>query len=409
MHLIESPPQMRKLFLNVSEQPDKRFNPNSCPIVAPFESMKEVEAERFRYAVANNAKDPKTGKYPSVTERKYMAKRDYVVAQEFIKNPLTLRGHKFHLRTFFMVANYRNPFVVLYGNSFCMIAMEQYDSDNIHRTNSITNRAISKHTITGAGDMADWAWSLELLAMYIDNLLNNGTGFDKIENNNDDINGINDAQLIDTNPLRLTKSEMDYLVKKRQFFEENTMYDSNKDVNFTRLVKKENDYKLQQIAIEHERETFKNIIVNKYGFTSGIEWVDNILIENIKKYGSIIWRAGKYRSSWMFEKEQIAYWTQHYELLAMDWLIDGNSLELKLMEVQNGPQSSFIPKDCNNKTDKVTKQRQWACKMGKAMIEESINIEIEIAMKKSFYQKITQIDSINYWTPVVWDYEPDWE
>eukprot|EP01083_Nonionella_stella_P017239 48197_1 len=88
-----------------------------------------------------------------------------IVAQQFIANILTINGYKFHIRSFFVLANFHNPYIVLYADSIVIKATKKYSLETFQKSNIITNRAISKNNIHSTND---WVWNMKQLCEYLD-------------------------------------------------------------------------------------------------------------------------------------------------------------------------------------------------------------------------------------------------
>eukprot|EP01084_Bolivina_argentea_P258414 435645_1 len=219
-----------------------------------------------------------------------------VVAQQFVSNLLRINNHKFHIRSFFILANYQNPYLVLYADSIIIKATKV--------ESIITNRAISKYNyeqIKTHND--DWIWNMTQFDSYL-------------KTNSYDIN-----------------------VKK--------------------------------------------------------------LINTIKNTAKIMFLSAKLNTETLvtLQARQIRKNEQHYALTALDLLITNDKIpQIKIMELNGRPRSSFIPEICDN-----ILETNWQCKMGKMIQEEMIDIQIEIAIKKIIGEKIDKINSLKHLQPIIWD------
>eukprot|EP01083_Nonionella_stella_P066877 176478_1 len=90
---------------------------------------------------------------------------------------------------------------------------------------------------------------------------------------------------------------------------------------------------------------------------------------------------------------------QHYMLMAVDLLLT-EDLEIQLLEVNSKPGLFWIPRNCFVGETKI--KDIWQCKLGKLMMEEIIDIELEIAVKKSNGNKIDKLDSLSAFHIVLW-------
>eukprot|EP01083_Nonionella_stella_P017238 48195_1 len=210
-----------------------------------------------------------------------------IVAQQFIANILTIHGCKFHIRSFFVLANYQNPYIVLYADSIVIKATKNYTLDTFQKENVITNRAISKHNIDSTND---WVWNMKQLCEYLE---------------------------IDLNDI----------------------------IN-----------KVQDIA--------------RILFLSAKNMTDKKADEHV----------------------------QHYVLTALDLLLT-DDFELKVMELNMHPASTFIPRTCI--TDMM--ETSWQCKMGKMIQEEMIDIEIELAIKQRMGTAIDALHSLRNLQLIIWE------
>ena len=73
-----------------------------------------------------------------------------------------------------------------------------------------------------------------------------------------------------------------------------------------------------------------------------------------------------------------------YSISALDMLLTEEG-KVKLLEVQEAPMTSFIPKDCNSLNSELT--IPWQCSFGRAMASEIVDIAIRIA-----YMKMMKLD-----------------
>lgn len=74
-----------------------------------------------------------------------------------------------------------------------------------------------------------------------------------------------------------------------------------------------------------------------------------------------------------------------YALFAMDLLLTENG-KLYLLEVQKAPKTSFIPKDCRI----FNSSENWQCSFGQALANETVDIAVDMALKKMRRIEITK-------------------
>lgn len=317
VHIITDTNDMRQLFLSPHEYiSEGKYDCGIQPFLNKtlIQTQFGFEPRLLDYPMSDESTDDNTdtsSEGESEGHQLWRAKRGDVIAQEFIGNPLLLRGHKFHVRAFFMVPKYSKPQIVLYAGMICIISAMEYNNEEISRSNAITNRAVSKKTNVGKSELYDWVWNAEQLQNHLN-----------VEYNNSGI---------------------------------------------------------------------------------GSDWVSSVLEPRLQQIGGIAWRAARHRGSHAFSKEFSQRWTTHYEFMAMDTLIT-DDFEVKLMEVQCGPASSFIPRDCSSiNANSYTNTRWWACLFGERMAGEMVDIAIEVALHKAFMLPIEKLRTQRYFKTVVWD------
>eukprot|EP01084_Bolivina_argentea_P317014 549582_1 len=219
------------------------------------------------------------------------------VAQQMIVNLLRINDCKFHIRSFIVLANYYNPFIVLYADSIIIKA--------INPNSIITNRVVSKKDKNKMNSNDDWVWNMKQL--------------------NDYFEMINVAKMI-------------------------------KDI--------QNIVKIMFLAAyDHDK----------------------------------------------FDKMNMDETEQHYALMAVDLMIT-NDFKIKLLEINRTPASSWIPKSCFHFSTYFgykMMEHNWACNVGKIIMEEIVNIEIEIAIKKINRYKVVELDSLNYLKPIIFAHPID--
>eukprot|EP01084_Bolivina_argentea_P096293 173115_1 len=207
------------------------------------------------------------------------------VAQEWIQNSLRIEEYKFHIRSFFLVANFINPMIVLYGDSVIIKAT--------NKESLITNRAVSRKQ---KGNNQDWIWNMKQFSEYFD------------------VNMSNITQQI-------------------------------KDIAQILFLATQSVYDLGKLYMENE---------------------------------------------------------QNYLFTALDLLVT-NDFQVKVMEVNIRPASSWVPKNCyKNYFGNHIFDDGWKCRKAKRLMEEMVDIELEIAIKKLNGDNIDKLDSVKYYQTVVW-------
>jgi len=68
--------------------------------------------------------------------------RNYLI-QDFVHNPLLLKGHKFDFRMFMLIAS-TNPLIVYYHDGFLRLSLQEYDSKSTDKSVHVTNTALSR-------------------------------------------------------------------------------------------------------------------------------------------------------------------------------------------------------------------------------------------------------------------------
>eukprot|EP01084_Bolivina_argentea_P043390 79945_1 len=125
------------------------------------------------------------------------------------------------------------------------------------------------------------------------------------------------------------------------------------------------------------------------------------IIEQIKNISGILIKASL--DTYVAQITDI----QHYNHIALDIMLT-EDYQLKFLDFNSGPGTSWVPKQCfkydifdgwNN----LNVLDIWQCKFAKRMMEEMIDIQIEIAIRKQNKQKIDQIDSINTFQVILWE------
>eukprot|EP01083_Nonionella_stella_P202524 739817_1 len=158
IHLIDNPMTMRRLFWRDQDIEYAMRYVTEFEYDCNNEYISRFDAHnitQFGFNVFTISRDNINTAY---------AVRQGVIAQEFIANPLLIHNRKFHIRVFVMIASL-NPYIVLYGNGFVILAAHEYDANNINKQNAITNRAVSRQTQDG--EDIEWSWSFEQLDQYL--------------------------------------------------------------------------------------------------------------------------------------------------------------------------------------------------------------------------------------------------
>jgi len=68
--------------------------------------------------------------------------KNYLV-QDFVHNPLLLKGHKFDFRMYMLIAS-TNPLIVYYHDGFLRLSLQEYDSKSTDKSVHVTNTALSR-------------------------------------------------------------------------------------------------------------------------------------------------------------------------------------------------------------------------------------------------------------------------
>ena len=80
--------------------------------------------------------------------------RNYLV-QNFVHNPLLVKGHKFDFRMYMLIAS-TNPFIVYYHDGFLRLSLQEYDAKSNDRNVHITNTAVSRTLIESAKEQGNY-------------------------------------------------------------------------------------------------------------------------------------------------------------------------------------------------------------------------------------------------------------
>jgi hypothetical protein len=68
---------------------------------------------------------------------------DNVILQQYISNPLTVKGHKFDFRIYMLIAS-TNPLIVYYHDGFLRISLHKYEKNSTELSAHATNTALAK-------------------------------------------------------------------------------------------------------------------------------------------------------------------------------------------------------------------------------------------------------------------------
>ena len=157
----------------------------------------------------------------------------------------------------------------------------------------------------------------------------------------------------------------------------------------------------------HQRKA--NFTGNVYAYILNLTQVSNYfgeafdardIIAQIKSATKILFLAA-------FEKNipQKHTRVQHHMMPVLDFIVT-DEFKVKWLDYNN-PGGSY-PTHCFEETEtkfgiKVSLSDYWGCTQGKRMMEEMINIQIEIAIKKRNKQALDQLDSIKSFEVIVWE------
>merc|ERR1712154_546534 len=130
--------------------------------------------------------------------------------------------------------------------------------------------------------------------------------------------------------------------------------------------------------------------------------------EQIKNVSKILFLSALDKHIISFKNTSI----QHYIIGALDFLLT-QDFKIKFLEFNvpfgsyyyhknNGTDICFQEKETMFGKQIVFNHNNWKCIDGKRIMEEMINIQIEIAIKKQNGQKLDKLESVNTFQPIIW-------
>ena len=162
IHLINNPLTMRRLFWRDDDIEYEMAEAKPGDYHCNAQYIARFDASFIINEFGLNVYQPKNPNDPANAIRKN------TIVQEFISNPFLINNRKFHIRVFVMIPSL-NPYIVLYGNGFLILAGEHYDKYHPDKTNAITNRAISKQINKNNNNTdIEWSWSFDQFKQYLE-------------------------------------------------------------------------------------------------------------------------------------------------------------------------------------------------------------------------------------------------